>query len=85
MKQCFEIVDYVTAGMLARHKTWRAGQGFFNALNLVRPDLADEIRGKDLDPFYDNKKMKDAVQWFKAQLSRESVEETLSNPMKDEL
>lgn len=30
----------------------RYGQAFFNELYSVRPELADEIRGTHLDPFY---------------------------------
>lgn len=30
----------------------RYGQAFFNVLYQVRPEIADEIRGTSLDPFY---------------------------------
>lgn len=33
---------------------WRMGQAYFNVLDMVRPELADEIRGTDCDPFYNN-------------------------------
>lgn len=36
----------------------RYGQAWFNALHDVRPDLADQIRGTDVDPFFDNSKVK---------------------------
>lgn len=55
--------------MLVRHKTLRAGQALFNALLLVRPDLAEEIRGTDLDPFYDNKKIKKCLEWLNPKLT----------------
>lgn len=32
-------------------ETWRQGQGAFNLLVQVRPDLAELIRGSDIDPF----------------------------------
>jgi len=32
----------------------RIGQGAFNVLNELDPDLADSIRGTDLDPFYND-------------------------------
>jgi hypothetical protein len=41
---------YVSA--LANNHDWRAGQAAFNVLHDLRPDLADEIRGTRLDPFY---------------------------------
>lgn len=31
---------------------WRAGQYAFNALLDVRPDLAERVRGRHLDPFH---------------------------------
>lgn len=31
---------------------WRRGQYLFNTLNEVRPDIAEAIRGTDVDPFY---------------------------------
>ncbi len=30
----------------------RYGQHYFNVLNVVRPDIANEIRGTKLDPFH---------------------------------
>jgi len=35
-------------------KSWRMGQRLFNTLNLTNQDLANEIRGTRLDPFYNN-------------------------------
>jgi hypothetical protein len=40
-----------------QHHKERSGQAAFNALWNVRPELADEIRGTDLDPFYDDKRL----------------------------
>jgi hypothetical protein len=31
---------------------WRYGQALFNILLDVRPDLAEQVRGTDKDPFY---------------------------------
>lgn len=50
----WKILDYVQAGMLARHKDWRAGQALFNAILLIDQQLGDEITGSDIDPFYKN-------------------------------
>ena len=33
---------------------WRFGQALYNVLGLVRPDLAHELTGSPLDPFYKN-------------------------------
>jgi len=71
MDNTWEIFDYVQAGMLARHKTWRAGQALFNALLRVRPDLAEEIRGTDLDPFHDNKRIRDCLEHLRPRFFQE--------------
>ena len=84
MRDWFSIIDYVTSGMLIRNKDWRAGQGLFNAIALVRPDLAEEIRGQNLDPFYNNGRIPTTVAWLKLRLSREAVEESLTEVIKEE-
>lgn len=37
-----------------QHHKERAGQSAFNALHNADAELANEIRGTDLDPFYDD-------------------------------
>lgn len=32
---------------------WRIGQTYFNVLQAVRPDLAEEVRATAFDPFYE--------------------------------
>ena len=41
--------------------TQRTGQYFFNRLYDFRPDLADQIRGTEYDPFYDDLKVPKAA------------------------
>ena len=41
----------VTEAIIA-NKDWRAGQAMFNVLCELRPDLSEQIRGTNLDPFY---------------------------------
>lgn len=43
------VIDYDQA-----HHKERSGQAAFNALWNVRPDLADQVRGTDLDPFHND-------------------------------
>lgn len=43
---------------------FRRGQAWFNALHELRPDLANEIRGTDIDPFYNDNKLPDAWEWL---------------------
>jgi hypothetical protein len=75
----WQIIDYVCAGMLARNKEWRAGQALFNAISLVAPELANEIRGTELDPFYRNDKIPACVAWLKVALMKmEAVEADLA-------
>jgi len=38
-------------------KEERLGQAYFNTLDFFYRELANEIRGTDLDPFYDSSKM----------------------------
>lgn len=44
----FDMVD----GYLRAHPYERVGQGYFNLLAEVRPDLAAKVRGRTFDPFY---------------------------------
>lgn len=69
----WRVLDYVQAGMLARHKTWRAGQALFNALELVVPEFANEIRATPLDPFYDNKKIQACLAHFQKKVDTNAV------------
>ena len=43
---------------------WRPGQRFFNVLAEYHPELAEKIRGTDIDPFYDDHKIKDAIEFL---------------------
>lgn len=46
---------YTLAELTQRdNPSWRWGQTLFNVLEQVRPDLSEQIRGTDLDPFYWN-------------------------------
>ena len=45
------------AAFYAETYGWREGQAAFNALHEVDPDLANEIRGTRLDPFYRDDKL----------------------------
>jgi len=67
----WRVIDYVQAGMLARHKDYRAGQALFNAIHLVRPDLANKIRATGLDPFYNNDRIGECATWLKSMLESE--------------
>lgn len=40
--------------LLRDHPDWRWGQALFNALRMMDPPLAEQIRGTTADPFHDN-------------------------------
>lgn len=42
----------------------RAGQAAFNVLGLVRPDLAERVRGTELDPFYRDDRLDAFFVWL---------------------
>jgi hypothetical protein len=44
-----EYIDYVVS---TKEEYIRLGQHYFNILHECKPDLADEIRGSSIDPFY---------------------------------
>jgi len=44
---------------------WRKGQSLFNALCVLYPDIADEIRGTSLDPFHRDDKIQECIDWLK--------------------
>ena len=48
---------------------WRKGQALFNAILMVRCDLADEIRSNPkLDPYYNDERARDCITWLAVQL-----------------
>lgn len=49
-----------------RHRDFRAGQAAFNMLYVLRPDLADQIRGTDLDPFYQDERLPAFYAWLES-------------------
>ena len=42
---------------LTLYKDWRKGQCYFNVLHRLHSELANEIRGSYIDPFYDDSKI----------------------------
>ena len=49
-----EIFKAISSAMATRESSLRAGQIGFNTLYEIAPDIADQIRGTDCDPFYAN-------------------------------
>lgn len=42
---------------------WRYGQTLFNLLYLLRPDLSEQIRGTEIDPFYMENRDSNPKKW----------------------
>jgi len=40
-----------------QHSYWRMGQAYFNVLYSQQPEMADQIRGGVLDPFYNDRRI----------------------------
>lgn len=51
---------------------WRKGQTLFNVLYEMYPDLANEIRGTPLDPFYEDRKIKDFMNFIASKIDSNS-------------
>lgn len=49
------------------HPLWRKGQRLFQALHDTNVTLANEIRGTDIDPFYDDTRCMDFYAWLTEQ------------------
>lgn len=59
-----EYLQAVDAAQLA-HPEWRWGQVHFNVLQEIDPDLAEEVRGGELDPYHRD----DRADWLCAHVS----------------
>tara|TARA_R100000458_G_C8241749_1_gene220620 strand:+ start:360 stop:644 length:285 start_codon:yes stop_codon:yes gene_type:complete len=46
---------------------WRPGQRLFNAVEVVRPDVADRLRSTWLDPFYQDTIDDEVWEWLEAE------------------
>lgn len=54
--------------MRKAHPQWREGQAYFNALEELLPDFANEIRGTKLDPFYHDDRIDAFREWLSLKL-----------------
>lgn len=52
-----EIVKKFAKRMQIANSQYRAGQSFFNALYIMHPEIADNIRGSTVDPYYQDDKI----------------------------
>lgn len=69
------IVFDVSTAVTDRHFMLRAGQAAFNELYRIRPDLANEIRGRftTLDPFYRDENLPAFYEWLTERVSLEKI------------
>lgn len=52
MDELVQAVHKLATELQDENPTWRRGQCAFNALNRLRPELADKVRTTNADPFY---------------------------------
>lgn len=52
-----ETVKKFARRMQTINPQYRAGQSFFNALYIMHPEIADNIRGSTVDPYYQDDNM----------------------------
>lgn len=50
--------------MMQRHPAFRRGQVAFELAYEINSDLADSVRGTELDPFYIDARLDDFAEWF---------------------
>lgn len=60
-----DVVEFANT-MRLKHEDYRWGQAFFNALYMLHPDVADKIRATDKDPFYNDKKVDECIEFISA-------------------
>ena len=51
---------------LAAGVGWREGQAAFNALHVLAPRVADEVRGTAVDPYYSDARLSAFYTWLSA-------------------
>jgi len=59
---------------LEQNPEQRKGQAYFNALWFTYPDLADKVRGSHRDPFYNDDRMPEFLDFVLAELPEEETE-----------
>jgi hypothetical protein len=64
----------VSQALRAQHPQLRTGQCAFLALETVNRPLAEELRGSDADPFYDDGRLVGFYAWLMQRVSHPSVE-----------
>lgn len=58
-----------------KHPSWRYGQNVFNSMYRLVGDLAEEVRGTELDPYYwerNDERFIDFWDWFLRETENES-------------
>lgn len=50
--------------MIKKYPMWREGQSFFNALDILYPSKSNLIRGTSLDPFHNNSKIEECIDYL---------------------
>ena len=61
IKEILELKDC----MLINHKNWRKGQALFNAIYRIHPEIANEIRATDIDPFHSDDRIEACLEFLR--------------------
>jgi len=63
-KEDLEKVKDLQQEYLFLYPKWRYGQAFFNALYELFPNIADSIRGSNIDPFYRDDNVEKCIKYL---------------------
>lgn len=66
------IINQILQATYDKPRHIRAGQAAFNKLHELRPEWAEEIRGKALDPFYDSGVLAVFYIWLHGKIAEEN-------------
>ena len=69
-----DVVEFAHTIQL-KYEEYRWGQTFFNALYRLYPQVADKIRGTDKDPFYNDKKVSECIEFISDASQSNSTQE----------
>lgn len=60
-KSQVETVKKMAARMRKDHPEYRKGQALFNALHIMHPEVAENVRSKSYDPFYKDENIEECI------------------------
>lgn len=64
MQHTFEEYVQFSEKLFRDCRNWRRGQCYFNQLIDSHPQLAEKIRGSDIDPFHEDERISDFLEYL---------------------